>query len=1280
MQSAKLKVTPAITKTDANETAPYVGPRPFKEEENQLFFGRMRETDELVSLITAHPVVLLYAPSGAGKSSLVNAGLIPKLKGIKPPNSEEDEEDEEDGEELEVFDVLKPMRVQGQISADLVDSNTNIYMLNALTSCGYENGGVAFAKFLKERPRKMNEFGEPLRRVVIFDQFEELFTAYPERWEDRRKFFEQVSEAFAGNPSKGIEGDPLLRVVFSIREDYIGVLDPYTSLLPECLRTRFRLEQMKEKSALEAIEEPLSQRNISFEGGAAKSLVKNLLKLPQKKKGEVAKYGQYIEPVQLQIVCQSLWEALGPNEKLITQDHVNKYGDLSQVLSDFYERGVKTIARQMDIGQAHLRAWFENTLIVDGSRAPVTQGDNQTGGMPNEVVELLEKKSLLKKEFRGAETFWYELAHDRFIEPIRKSNEKWRARQGIAAQTIQHLESKAWEWQQGRGSLLKREELLAADIFVHGPLKTSKQLDGFVKASKAVAQQKRYKLYKWGAAALAILLIVMTAAIIRVRADYKRAASSYSAMKVRAYLDGDPERGVLLAQRASSEFGRTNDIEEVLRTGIASLSTGTTVLRDLHYGRVNSVAFSPDGKRVVTAGDNKKAYLWTWDTGSPPIELTREKHTMEVMKASFSPDGKRIVTASLDGTSLVFDGFTGALLLTLKGHQEGVIGAVWSPNSQFVATGSNDRTVKIWDTNTGENLGTLSDNTLGVRDLAWSRDGSHIAIETFDHTGRIWRLGTDRPVASGRPIKLDGMTGAASAIAFSPDGKRLITESGAGRATVWDVETGSVVFVLPRNRADNSNQQPDNSNQDRATITSVDISPDNKLAVVADSDGTARVFDIQNKTSRVVSSLRGHTSSIYVAEFDPDSKLVLTGSSDNTARVWDAATGQSLKILSGHSGGVKSAAFSPTNPNIIVTGSDDGSVRVWDTAKSEQVLAKPRGQSSTVSSAAFSPHFDPNPDAQHNSYVVLSGYDGMLRIWDAHNGVTLTPQSYAHYARISYAAFSPDGKSIVTTSVDKTAKVWNLTETGLTTEQSHFTHTDRVYKAAFSPDSNYVVTGSRDGTARVWKAKTGEQVAILDQHKAGETVYSVDYSPDGNSIITAGHDGVVRIWDAHNFALKYERHTDHRDDIYCARYNPTGDLIVTVGVDGIVRIWKASTFTKVADLREHFDEINSAIFSPDGRFLVTASDDHKAIVWDTKTWGLINVLRGQKGKVFTAAFSPDSKYIVTASDDTTVHVYPPEMFAIPIDDLLKLIPQRIPQRELLPKEWEAFKEKAIVGQ
>ena len=249
----------------ANDFQPYVGPRPFEREDGQRFYGREREANELLSRVVAHPALLLYSQSGAGKTSLLNASLIPLL-------------------EKEGFEVLPAARVRGLAPVNIVlEDISNLYSFNVLLS--WAEGSVEpealakmrLAEFLNNSPRVSSKEG-PSPRIAVFDQFEELFTFYPERWSDREDFFDQVSEV--------LDADKMMRVIFVMREDYIAELDPYVFALPEKLRTRFRLERLREESALEAVQAPLVGTGYSFAEanghplGVAEQLVNNLLKVP----------------------------------------------------------------------------------------------------------------------------------------------------------------------------------------------------------------------------------------------------------------------------------------------------------------------------------------------------------------------------------------------------------------------------------------------------------------------------------------------------------------------------------------------------------------------------------------------------------------------------------------------------------------------------------------------------------------------------------------------------------------------------------------------------------------------------------------------------------------------------------------------------------------------------------------------------------------------------------------------------------------------------------------
>ena len=1223
-----------------SQIQPYVGPRSFQKEQRNFFFGRDQEADELVALITAHPAVLFYSQSGAGKTSLLNAQLIPKL------------------EEEEHFSVIPPMRVQGQIPATFrVGKNVNIFVLNALSgSSRYEpnrsTGGMTLADFLRGRKQGTNQYGEPSPTVVIFDQFEELFTSYPGRWEDRQTFFEQVRDALEGNPKTGLKGDPLLRVVFCMREDYIAELDPYLSLLPEKLRTRFRLEHLREKSALLAITKPLEGTNRSYARGVAEQLVKNLLKMPTQSVTGTQTLGLYVEPVQLQVVCQSLWDALTPEETVITQKHLDKYGDVSQALSNFYERSIKSVAQETDVKEEVLRSWFGDTLITsEGARAPVYRGQIQTGGMPNAAVDKLEGMRLIKGEWKGTNVRWYELAHDRFIEPIRKSNDKWLAEQSRGEQIRLRLENKASKWEPG-SSVLEVDELLEAQRLVKAN-NASKFLRALVDASQTSAQRKRVILYRWGTIGLSILVLLLGS--LALYAWYQRRAareaegkakSRLLATKASMYLETDPELSVLLAKEAMDHFWDTEEAQQVIRSGLLSLSNVRGALRG-HTKRVTGAEYSPDGKYVLTTSDDGTARLWDASTKNTVQELRAEQGV--ITYSTFSPDGKLIVTTASDGTARVWDGNTGQLQRELRHHTDSVARAAFSPDSIFIVTVGEDKTVCLWKTSSGELIRQLTGHSGLVNGVAFSPDKTHFATESDDGTGRIWNVNnTDS-------IELSGLTGPNAAIAFSPDGKLLATEGGPDTeggvnllgdypVTVWDVGTGKVKFTI--------------SGHEQA-ITGITFSPNGRFIVTTSGDSTGRVWG--NGDGRLISVLRGHTGSVSRAVFSLDGRFIVTASRDNTARVWDAQTFQSLATLRGHSLPVNGAAFSP-DTKLLVTASDDKTARIWGfgLGPERNGVAVLSGHASPVNSGAFSPD---------GNYVVTAS-DG-VSLWQvSSDGLRRVALLGGLSQRFSDAVFSPDGRFIATAGEDNTAQIWDSASQGVTRKSERLMqgHAGTVNSIAYSPDGNFLVTASSDTTARVWNTSTGAAVAELRGHT--KKVNSAAFSPDGKSIVTAGDDATVRIWDTGTY--KPVRILGSQTSVVRrAQYSPDGNLIVTASADGVARVWNLNTGQAV-ELRGHADEVNSAAFSADSKLIVTASADKTARVWDAHNGQSITAMRGHTGKVLNAVFSRDSRFVLTASEDYTARIYPPEAFAT-FKELKDLIHDRV-MRDLTPDERRYFLE------
>jgi len=374
--------------------------------------------------VIAHQFVLLHAQSGAGKTSLLNARLIPLL-------------------EAERFEVLPVARVGDPLPVGVVPGEVaNLFVLNCLMAWAGEEAvpaelaGVSPTEFLARGMAPVDEYGLPTHRILILDQFEELFTSHQERWPERNDFFRHLGEA--------ADRDRLLRVVLVMRDDYIAQIDRYAVWIPDALRTRFRLERLDRAAALAAVTGPVLETDRSFAGGVAEQLVEDLLQIRYESETGESKQvtGEYVEPVQLQVVCQSLWRDLPPAVTEITQDHLHTFGDTDRALAKFYEDAVAAAAVDL-VHVNDLREWCDRWLITSSeTRGIVHRGREDTEGMPNEILRRLDAWHLIHLEQRAG-ALWYELTHDRFVGPILESNKKWRSYRHEQLIAVQELLRKA---------------------------------------------------------------------------------------------------------------------------------------------------------------------------------------------------------------------------------------------------------------------------------------------------------------------------------------------------------------------------------------------------------------------------------------------------------------------------------------------------------------------------------------------------------------------------------------------------------------------------------------------------------------------------------------------------------------------------------------------------------------------------------------------------------------------------------------------------------------------
>jgi WD40 repeat protein/serine/threonine protein kinase len=633
--------------------------------------------------------------------------------------------------------------------------------------------------------------------------------------------------------------------------------------------------------------------------------------------------------------------------------------------------------------------------------------------------------------------------------------------------------------------------------------------------------------------------------------------------------------------------------EERHRTRIAAVLAQTPRLVHLwdHDHEVEHVAFSPDGRRIVTASRDHTARVWEVRTGeavTPPL-----RHGHLVWKAAFSPDGRRVVTASHDRTARVWDASSGRAVTPALPHDSAVVDASFSPDGRRVVTASTDGTARLWDAVTGRPRTPPLKHASWLYSVSFSPDGRHVVTASNDHTAQVWDAATGQPTAP--PLRHGA---AVTSAAFSPDGRQVLTASDDHTARLWDAATSRPAG-------------PPLEHGDR--VLRAVFSPDGSYVSTCSFDTTARVW--QAATGRAVTPPMKHRNSVRSASFSPDGRYLVTASYDHTARVWEAATGEAVTPPLRHSWLVSTACFSPDGRR-VVTASADWTARMWDLVGRGEALRTVR-HGREVWCAAFS------PDGRS---LVTASSDGTARVWDAVSGQPVTGP-LRHDAAVGLACFSPDGRLVVTASDDRTARVWDAA-TGRALIRP-LRHPHGVVQATFSPDGNRLLT-SADGMAQVWDAHTGAPLGPRLRHR--ERLYAAAFSPDGRRVVTASADGTARVWDAATGAPRTPP-LKHQGPVEAVSFSPDGRRVVTASADYTARVWDAETGTPLTNPLRHGAGVAAASFSPDGRRVVTGSRQGTARVWDAVTGAPVTpLLKHGRGQI-RVAFSPDGRRLATGGGD-----------------------------------------------
>ncbi len=575
----------------------------------------------------------------------------------------------------------------------------------------------------------------------------------------------------------------------------------------------------------------------------------------------------------------------------------------------------------------------------------------------------------------------------------------------------------------------------------------------------------------------------------------------------------------------------------------------------------------------------------------------RTNHSV-LNRAVLSRDGRRIVTSGNDKTINVWDLDSRERMLTLKGHQAPVWGLAFSPDGTRIGSGSDDKTVKLWDAQTGAEVMILRGHEAPVSVVTFSPDGKQLASgsSSYDGTIILWDAQT------GAQLKTLRGQREIYAVAFSPDGKLVVSGSGDDTIKLWDAQTGTEVTTL--------------SGHDD-WVRAVAFSPDGKRIASGSQDKTIKVWDAE--TRRALVTIRGHDGPVLSVVFGPDGKTIASGGRDNTVRIWDAETGEELRRFRGHDWYVEYVAFS-TDGRHLISASRDDTVKLWDMTIERESGRFDGYTAYTPRSVAFSS--DGRQIAADGGY---SYYDGTITLWDARTGETITTIRGHRFYPCS-VAFSPDGRQIVSGERAHTvARVWDaVTGAQLMALRGH---KSRVRCVALSPDGKYILSGSDDKTIKLWDAASGSEVMMFEGHT--DYIRSVAFSPDGKKIVSGSADNTVKLWDVASVSGSLTLQ-GHADIVTFVAFSPDGKRIASGSLDRTAKIWDAATGAELMTLQGHRDVVSSVAFSPDAKRIVTAGwADGTARLWDATTGAELLALDAH-APVGAVAFSPNGKSIAAA--------------------------------------------------
>ncbi len=1109
------------------QSNPYRGLESFDEAHKELFFGRQRVINELYAHLSKQekqPLTVVLGASGTGKSSVVKAGLLPRLR----------------EKQWQIIGPLRPGKSPFTALAKAVLHATNAIAKDDLNCI---NG---LSEKLQQAPQTFTEMvslgnNSEQKLILVIDQFEELVTMCQP--EEQQQFLSWLKALLATNLER-------LQVVITLRSDFEPQFSSVLLERSEWMAARFVVPPLTQDELREVIEKPAAEKVIYFEPPKlVEQLINDVVQMP----GALPLLSFTLSELYLKYL-----QRRGNNRAMTQEDYeglCGVMGSLTKRATEEYEKLVKLdSAYEQTVRRVMLRM-----VSVEGGesarrRVPKSElvyRDAEENQRVKQVIQAFSEARLIVEGTNSEGEPYVEPAHDALVRGWDKL-QQWKKKEQENIVLQRRLTPAALEWksQQKQKFLWNGNPYL--DVLSRG-LKSSDNWYNNVEAEfvkRSVRQKHKNIIVRWSLAGLAFLALsgFTTAIWLQLQQTELRE----KAAKVENLLSIEPVNGLVLAIQATGQnhsrlpwrmltqvqSSLLNAIEVVREKNFFEVPTnvyriafspdgktiitgirGTVTVRlwniernlieqlfQVQIDSVESVAFSPDGKTIITGSRDGTVRLWDIK-GNLIGQPFQGQHGSPITSIAFSPDAKRIVSGSDDGTVRLWD-IKGNLIsqsFQKRQHEDTVFSVAFSPDGKTIITGSRDGTARLWDIK-GNLIGQPFQSVLSV---AFSPDGKTIITGNGDGTLRLWDI---KGNLIGKPFRAKG---AVRLVNFSPDGKRIVSGSDDGTVHLWDIK-GNLMG------------QPFQADK---SLISISFSPDGKTIFTGNVNGRVGVWDIESNS--IGQSFRGHDGSVFSVAFSPEGKRIVSGSDDGTVRLWDSEGKPIGQPFRGHDGSVFSVAFSPDGRTII-SGGEDGTVRLWNIEGNP--IGQPfRGHDGSVKSVAFD-----------GKRIVTGGDDGTARLWDI-EGNSIGQPFQAENELVFSVALSPDGERILIGS-SRGGYLKDIKGNTIIV----FTN-DSVFSVAFSPDGKKFVSGTYDGIVHLWDIEGNRIWPPFRGHD--DAVRSIAF--DGKRIATGGDDGTVRLWDIEGKPIG-QPFRGHDGSVRSIAFSPDGRTIISSGYDGTVRLWQAN--------------------------------------------------------------------------------------------------------------------------